>query len=160
MTTQIIGRIYKITSSECEGVYIGSTTQQLKTRFSKHKSDYKRYLDDRTNSNYMTSFEIIKHADAKIELIHEGIFKDKKCLEKMEGELIKTTSCCVNKIICGRTNQESKRLSYEKYKDKYKEFYEANKDTLCKRQKEYNEAKKDKLKSVRHIKALEQLSQD
>ncbi len=189
MTTQIIGRIYKITSSECEGVYIGSTTQQLRTRFSKHKSDYKRYLDGRTNSCYITSFDITKHSDAIIELIHEGIFNDKKDLEKMEGEIIRTTSCCVNKILVGRTNQQlyiQRKEYYDANKDilsiQNKEYYKANKDKISIQKKEYFEANKDKLneqhmcpicnsqyryknktnhaKSVNHLKALEQLSQE
>ncbi len=126
MTTQIIGRIYKITSSECEGVYIGSTTQPLSIRLSKHKHDYKRYLDGRTNSFYMTSYDIIKYSDVKIELIIEGIFDDRKDLCNIEGEIIRTTSCCVNKIIPNRTTKEIsdsiKEYNAIRYKNKSSKF--------------------------------------
>ena len=74
--TQIIGRIYKIVSSECDSVYIGSTTQQLNARFTCHKSHYKKYVDG--TYHYVTSFEILKFADAKIELVHEGVFDGTK----------------------------------------------------------------------------------
>ncbi len=152
MTTQIIGRIYKITSSECEGVYIGSTTHQLKTRFSKHKSDYKRYLDGRSNTCYITSFEIIKHADAKIELILEGIFDDHKDLGNIEGEIIRTTSYCVNKIICGRTIQEY----IEDNKDRLNEKHMC---PICNSQYRYR-GKSNHLKSPKHLNAMYQLSHD
>ncbi len=80
---QIIGRVYRIISSECDGVYIGSTTQQLNTRFSDHKSHYKLYLHCKTT--YVTSFEILKFTDANIKLVHEGVFDGKKDMEKFEG---------------------------------------------------------------------------
>ena len=101
---QIIGRIYKIVSSECDGCYIGSTIQQLSQRFSDHKHDYKRYLAGKQSC--VTSFEVIKFADARIELIHEGVFDSKKDLERLEGAMIMTTPNAVNKNVAGRTKQE------------------------------------------------------
>ncbi len=101
---QIIGRIYKIVSSECDGCYIGSTVRQLNQRFSLHKYHYKRYSAG--HFNYLTSFEVLKFADARIELIHEGVFDSKEDLETFEGETIRTTPNAVNKCIVGRTRQE------------------------------------------------------
>jgi hypothetical protein len=108
---QIIGRIYKIVSSECDGCYIGSTTLQLSRRFSVHKSDYKRYVAGK--SNYVTSYDVIKFADASIELIHEGVFDSKEDLESFEGEIIRTTPNAVNKCIAGRTRQEYDQQYYQ-----------------------------------------------
>ncbi len=104
----IIGRIYKIVSSECDGVYIGSTTQQLNVRFYEHKSHYKRYLLGRYN--HTTSFEIMKVADAKIELVHEGVFDGRKDLEQFEGDTIRTTPNAVNKNVAGRSRNECNKL--------------------------------------------------
>ena len=101
---QIIGRIYKIVSSECDGCYIGSTTQQLSSRFNLHKNHYKRYSAGK--HHYLSSFEVLKFADAKIELIHEGIFDSKEDMETFEGETIRTTPNALNKNIAGRTRQE------------------------------------------------------
>jgi hypothetical protein len=101
---QIIGRIYKIVSSECDGCYIGSTTQQLSRRFSVHKCHYRAYLAGK--DQYYTSFEVLKFADASIELIHEGVFDNKQDLTQFEGEIIRTTPNAVNKNIAGRTRQE------------------------------------------------------
>ena len=101
---QIIGRIYKIVSSECDGCYIGSTTQQLSIRFSEHKSHYKRYSVG--NELYYTSFEVLKFADANIELIHEGVFDSKQDMIQLEGEVIRTTPNAMNKNVAGRTKKE------------------------------------------------------
>jgi hypothetical protein len=108
---QIIGRIYKIVSSECDGCYIGSTIQQLSRRLCSHKCKYKRYLAEKYH--YVTSFEVVKFVDAQIELIHEGVFDSKKDLEHLEGEMIRTTPNAVNKVIVGRTAQESRQQYYQ-----------------------------------------------
>ncbi len=67
----------------------------------------------------MTSFEVMKYTDAKIELIHEGIFDGKKDMEVLEGELIRTTPNAVNKVMVGRSRQETS-----------KQYYEANKEAI------------------------------
>ena len=66
-------KIYKITSSQCDKFYIGSTTQTLIARLKQHKSNYKIYIE-KNIGNYLTSFEIVKFDDAIIELI-----KNVKC---------------------------------------------------------------------------------
>ena len=124
--TQIIGRIYKIVSSECDGVYIGSTTLQLNTRWSTHKCHYKNYVAGKYH--YLTSFEIMKFADAKIELVHEGVFDGKKDLEKFEGETIRTTPNAVNKVIVGRTLQQYYQDKKEAINQKTNQHYQDNKE--------------------------------
>ena len=64
-----MGKIYKITSSKTDNVYIGSTIQTLNDRFLKHKSNYKLYQNNKYAN--VSSNEILKHGDAKIELIEE-----------------------------------------------------------------------------------------
>jgi hypothetical protein len=44
-----IGKIYKITSSKTDDVYIGSTIQTLNDRFIKHKSNYKLYQNKKSS---------------------------------------------------------------------------------------------------------------
>jgi len=62
-------KIYAIKSPSVDKVYIGSTTQSLSTRFSEHKSHYKRYLAGKRN--YTSSYALIKLDDAYIELVKE-----------------------------------------------------------------------------------------
>ena len=65
----IIGKVYYISSSESNLVYIGSTTATLNRRFQKHYSDLKRFLEDGSTS--CSSFEILLLGDCDIELIEE-----------------------------------------------------------------------------------------
>ena len=129
----IIGRIYKITSNETDYIYIGSTTQQLNVRFVGHKTKYKTYT--KNNHEYITSFELCKYVDAKIELIHEGLFSDRKDMEKYEGDTIRTTPNAINKIVPGTTKQESA-----------KKYYEQNKEAISERRKQYYEKNKEQSK--------------
>ena len=126
---QIIGRIYKLVSSECDGVYIGSTTLQLNTRWSTHKCHYKNYVAGKYH--YLTSFEIMKFADAKIELVHEGVFDGRRDLEKFEGETMRTTPNAVNKIVARRSP---------------KEYYQDNKEALQQKKRQYGEANRESIR--------------
>jgi hypothetical protein len=85
-TQQTVGMVYRITSNQRDGCYIGSTIQPLHKRFSERKSDDKRYLNG--YMNYVYCFEVVQHEDAKIELVHEGVFDTKRDLEKLEGQFI------------------------------------------------------------------------
>ena len=142
----IIGRIYKITSNETNYIYIGSTTQQLNVRFQKHKVDYKRHSNNKFP--YMSSFEIVKYTDAKIELIHEGLFEGRNDLENYERDTIRTSPNCVN-IYKKKTDEEKKKIkqicnhkNYEQNKEQYKEYYQQNKE-YYKQCREQNKHKYD-----------------
>jgi len=67
MSTTI--RIYKITSEQTPSVYIGSTKETIARRLSGHLRSFKLFKAGGRSS--MSSFEIVKHTDAKIELIKE-----------------------------------------------------------------------------------------
>lgn len=63
------GKIYKIVSSQTEKIYIGSTVKhKLCDRMSLHRNEYKKYKEG-TKNKYISSFDILKYADAKIVLI-------------------------------------------------------------------------------------------
>lgn len=72
-----MAKIYAIKSKHTDKLYIGSTIKTLESRFKKHKYDYK-YYNSGDATKYITSFEIIKHNDAYIELLE--------------------TVCCINDI--------------------------------------------------------------
>jgi hypothetical protein len=115
------GKIYKLTSSYTDKVYIGSTINSLNNRFSVHKCDYKSWL--KSQRNKITSYDLLQFADVKIELIKEFPCETKKELEKEEGKLILENNC-VNRCVAGRTNKE--------YRD------EANKEKIKENKKEYD----------------------
>ena len=136
----VFGRVYSIRSNQTKDIYIGSTTQPLSKRMVNHRTSYKVYLDKK--QHYITSFEIIKHGDAYIELVFEGEFESKDELRKKEGEYQREMNC-VNKKIEGRTRKEYYDENKESLSEKHHEYYEKNKESLLEKQHIYNEANKE-----------------
>jgi len=130
----MIGYVYKIVSNETDKCYVGSTTQKINKRFSKHKYSYKKYIDG--NFHYISSFEILQYDDAKIVLIDEIEFEDKTDLHKLEGKYIIDLDC-VNKCIGGRTTKEYYQENKDKLKQYKKQYYEKNTDKIKQYNKEY-----------------------
>ena len=117
-----------IKSKQTDKVYVGSTELTLNKRFSKHKTQH------------CTSQEILKHADAEIELLECYECEDEKQLKKREGEYIKQYNC-VNERIAGRTKKEY----YQDNKEAIAEYYRENKEELNKKHKQYYENNKEKI---------------
>lgn len=112
-------KIYKLSSSEAPGIYYyGSTTMKLNRRIGTHKSHYKSYKNGK--GCYITSFELVKYSDCKIELVAKIKCNNRKELGQHEGIVIQNNKC-INKRIEGRTKNESYKSHYEKNKNKIKE---------------------------------------
>ena len=62
------GYIYKITNSNTNKIYIGSTSASLDIRLGQHLQNFQYYLDGKTN-NYCSSYQILKYPESRIELI-------------------------------------------------------------------------------------------
>jgi len=90
------GRIYAIRSRQSVMVYIGSTTQTLSRRFHKHRS-YKREYEA-GKGKYVTAFQLLEFGDAYIELVEMYPCGTKEELCRREGEIMRETVNCVNKI--------------------------------------------------------------
>jgi len=140
------GKIYKITSPNCEDVYVGSTIQCLNQRFSGHKS-----------KRNCSSKKIIESGQSVIELIEEFICETRTELLRREGEIQKSTLNCCNNNIAGRTNQEWREDNADIIKANYKanantisitnaEYYKANADTILQQRIEYKKLNADKIK--------------
>jgi hypothetical protein len=134
------GKIYCLRSYQTDDIYIGSTTQPLNERLSKHRFDFKK------QRHRVTSFEILKYDDCYIELIKTCPCDTKEELLRHEGERIRSIKC-VNKNIAGRTDKEYRDDNKEKLLKQKKEYYENNRTELLKKKKEY--AKKNNLGVVR-----------
>jgi hypothetical protein len=116
-------KIYKIVDNTNNDCYIGSTTQALKQRLSKHKCA----------CNYIrkcTSYQIINNGDYKIELIEDIGIVSKEERDVKERYYIENTEC-INKVVPGRSK---------------KAHYNTNKQTILEKNKEYREANKEKIK--------------
>ncbi len=141
-------KIYKICSNLTDKYYIGSTTQTLAQRLTKHTSDYRQYV--RTNNVYITSYDIIKLGDSYISLIEEHNFNNRQQLFKREGEVMKLNiNNIVNKQITGRTNAEYRVDNVEHIKrysqdnkehiiEYKKQHYISNREQILEKQKQYN----------------------
>ncbi len=91
------GLIYSIRSPSTDKIYIGSTTQSLQERFTRHKSCCKEYSTNK--KKYISSFEIIKFGDAYIEEYEQFPCEDLKLLRTREAEIIKEMADkVVNKV--------------------------------------------------------------
>ena len=140
------GKIYKLTSSQTDKVYIGSTIKSLNDRFSDHKYHYKRWL--KSQMNKITSYDLLQYTDVKIELIKEFPCDTRTELEKEEGKIILDNNC-VNRCVAGRTKKEYVEANKEKVKERQKEYVEANKEKINEYYKEYVEANKEKINERR-----------
>lgn len=131
MTSTFVGQVYKIWSSECDKCYVGSTKQLLRQRFSTHKYDFRAW--QKGKGCYVTSFEILAHDDAEIELIEEREFGDKQAMLECEKYWIQTLDT-VNKFRPILTRDERRQDLIEwKYRSR---------DKKLAHQKKYNDEHK------------------
>lgn len=121
-------KIYRLSSSETDDVYYGSTTKTGSGRMSGHKSDYKMYKKGKFH--YVTSFEIMKYADAKLEIVAKIKCNNKKELEQIERLYIENNTC-INKVVPGRSFKEY----YQENKNKIKGYYQENKAKILEKNK-------------------------
>jgi predicted GIY-YIG superfamily endonuclease len=94
-------KIYAIKSDKFDQIYIGSTVQNLNTRFTEHKS--------RKDLKTCRSHLVMSYDDVHIELIENYPCNSLDELKKRESEQIKKFNC-VNKQIPLRSKQEYKKI--------------------------------------------------
>jgi hypothetical protein len=152
------GKVYIIYSTLTPKVYIGSTIQNINTRFLLHKSDYKRYNEGKIKKyTVFNMFDEIGIKNCKIQVIKYCYCSSKTELEREEGYFIKTSKNCYNKNIAGRSqieyrndNQEKRKEYYQKNQEKIKKqvqnYYQKNQEKIKKQNQNYYQNNKEKLK--------------
>jgi predicted GIY-YIG superfamily endonuclease len=146
-------KLYTIRNIDTDKFYIGSTTNTLSRRFHNHKKDYENFINKKSFSNYISSFEILKGNGAYIELLRECPCQNKDQLRLLEGEEIrKHKQLCVNKRIEGRTDKQYREDNIEKQKELNKIYREDNRDKLKALNKTYRENNKQKIKERKSTK--------
>jgi len=135
------GKIYAIKSKQTDKIYIGSTNLSLAKRWSLHKSNYKKFLNNKCRIT--TSFEILEYGDAYIELLENYPCENREQLLKKERKYIEKNKC-VNISIPYQTEDEKKH-----YKDNW---YIDNKDRIKEKRKIYykNNREKEKLRNKKY----------
>ena len=113
------GKIYQITDIAYTKCYIGSTTEGLSLRMTRHRAGYKTFLN--SGKKLISSFKLFNEygiENCKIELIEYFKCDSLAELRKREGEVIKNTEC-VNKLVAGRTQKEYHDANKEKIYEKH-----------------------------------------
>ena len=124
------GKIYCIRSYQTDCIYIGSTTQSLSQRLSKHRQNYKVYNESK-KTGFMSSFKLLKYDDCYIELIENCPCESREELERQEGKIIRNTEeKCINKIVPGRTRNEWRNDNIERERQKVREYITRNKKII------------------------------
>lgn len=142
-------KTYKITSTNTDKIYIGSTTVKLSRRLSDHVSQYKRFLAGKFNN--VMSFEILKLGDYKIELLEDHGQITKLELLKFEREaMLLNKDLIVNQHIpSGLESRAEYMLEYKKNNKEYMleyivEYRQNNKENKKEYNKKYAELNKEK----------------
>ena len=120
------GKIYKIVDNTNGNIYIWSTFEKsLARRLASHRAAYNFYL--KNNSNFLTSFDILKNGSYKIVLLEAYPCKSRDELKARERYYIERLDC-INKNIPNRTDQqyrddhkEEKKIYNKKYKAEHRD---------------------------------------
>jgi hypothetical protein len=107
-------KIYSITSDQTPSVYIGSTKSSLTSRLYQHKKALKSFENGDRSS--MSSFDLVKHTDAKINLIKECKLEERDHEEKVAQD--STQNCCnIRDPTIYKTTKPMKRNGQDTFTD-------------------------------------------
>ena len=138
----VIGRVYKIISTQGNEVYVGSTFNTTRNRFSQHKKDYTKWESDNVkyskhNVSVNKIFEKYGKKNCKIILIKEYDVLDRLHLEVYETLWIYKLKSINNHIPFGIKKLRSKQYreqNKEKINTKQREHFDCpcgGKYTVC-----------------------------
>ena len=103
-----LGRLYRISAPGCELVYVGSTKTTLATRLGRHRRDHRAYLKE--DYHYVSSFDVLEHPGAIIDLLEESEFHDMQQFREREAYWIQRLPSC-NRATPGRSVRMSTKIS-------------------------------------------------
>jgi hypothetical protein len=103
-----LGRLYRISAPGCELVYVGSTKTTLAARLCYHRRDYRGFL--RGKYPYVSSFHVLEHPGATIDLLEESEFHDMQQFREREAYWIQRLPSC-NRNTPGRSASASQKIS-------------------------------------------------
>ena len=127
--------IYKVesTTDDKEHIYVGSSTNPIR-RWTQHKSYFKTNTSNRSVVHKVfTAYGI---EDTKMTILEECTPETR---DEREAYYINTIPC-VNRIHLGRTQKQYKEEHKEQIKAVAKIHYEANKESILTKNKEYNKS--------------------
>jgi hypothetical protein len=139
------GKIYRIVCNETGEQYIGSTTQPLNRRLSKH-------IHHSKNNKYTQckSADIIQRGDFAIELIEDYPCETKEELFARERHFIESMQC-VNVKMPTRTLEEIREY-YKQYRERdekrehMKQYRETHREEIREQLKQYRETHREEIR--------------
>ena len=139
------GKVYCIRNIIDDDIYVGSTTQPLSKRMSKHRIDMKGYKKDRMLYTKMNELGADKFY---IELIEECPCDTLEQLRKREGHFIREMGT-LNYLIAGRTKKDWTIENIEHVKENAKKYYEENKERILSRNRQWDKEHSEKVKEYK-----------
>ena len=103
-----LGRLYRISAPTCEHVYVGSTKSTLAARLGRHNRDRRAFLKGKYH--YVSSFDVLAHPGAAIDLLEETEFHDMQQFREREAYWIQRLPSC-NRSTPGRSASLSCKIS-------------------------------------------------
>lgn len=145
------GKVYRLYIEGNDEIepYYGSTFQQIRKRFVKHKYGFNYYKQ--TGKKYISSFKLFQYAEEhnlciNVELVEEHIGITKADLLIREA-FYQVNKPCINQCKAYRSIDEKKKYGREYMKEHSKDYYELNQDKLKEKAKDYYELNKYKVKN-------------
>lgn len=133
------GKIYRLVCNKTGIQYIGSTTQPLRKRKNKHKSDYNRWLQRQIG--YVSSFPIIEMGDYDIVLVEHYPCTSREELNSRERHFIDKLDC-INKAKPALTRTQEELKEYQK------QYRQDHKDQLKAYHQNYRKKHGDKISEI------------
>jgi hypothetical protein len=132
---------YKITSTNTDKVYVGSTEKDINERLQNHEAHYRLFKDGKYS--YVTSFEILECKDYIIELLENKICESKEERDTVECKYIINTPNTVNRNLPGRTPEQYRQDNKEELNEYNRQYRQDNKQEINERQRQYYQENKD-----------------
>ena len=133
---------YKITSTNTDKIYVGSTEKDINERLNQHETHYRLFKDGKCR--YITSFEILEYKDYKIELLENKICESKEERNTVECNYIINTPNTVNKHLPGRTPEQYYQDNKQELNELHRQYYNDNKEQIDEYQRQYRQDNKQK----------------
>ncbi len=138
-----LGKIYKVTCSQTNRIYIGSTTQKLDRRLARHKN--KKYNQCITNDFIDPTIELIKSFPC--ETRNELLWEERRVQEENE---------CINYRKPITTKEEHKEVrnhwsdaNREHIRKRERKYYDANRERINMKRKTTRDANKEKINATK-----------
>ena len=145
----MIGSIYKIIHIDSNITYIGSTAGTVNDRWYQHKKAYKKWLNNKEKNSCIAIYPYFEQYSIdrfKMILIKSYDVVDKKHLYVYEQLAINRTKCVNTNAAMQLVGDKCMSKHYrEQNRDKRKEYYQVNKQSISEQQKQYKEANKQSI---------------